>query len=61
MVFVIIDNNNNTFEPGSQSPASAMSAMHNAMMFASLYFDKKFKRNEARRARHACQGKEKGR
>ena len=29
MVFVIINYNNNTFEPGSQSPVSAMSAIRN--------------------------------
>ena len=29
MVFVINNNNNNTFEPGSQSPVSAMSAICN--------------------------------
>ena len=29
MVFVIINNNNNTLEPGSQSPVSAMSAIRN--------------------------------
>jgi hypothetical protein len=36
MVLIIIINNNNTFEPGSQSPASAMSAICNCNTIANI-------------------------